>query len=118
MTLSEFRRRYVYKADKSDKWTILDAAEGPLRGDCEDFALTVLWILAGCDRAEMARMVKRGDAYLWFTHTERGIGHMMLWANGWGWIDCNHPKWSLTPHYRQEERIGYLKFKFRLWWKG
>jgi len=116
LTVAQFNKAYRYRAEKSDRWTIL--SEPPYEGDCEDYALTVLWVLAGHDKTEMARMVKRGDAYLYYTHTERGIGHMMLWVQDKGWIDCNHKSWSAEPHYPKEEKIGYLKYKFRMWWKG
>ena len=121
LTLDEFNRRFVYTPDHGrDRWTILTAKTGPLRGDCEDYALTVLWIEAGCDEGNMHRMVWRGNAYPWFTHTPppRNNGHMMLWRRGKGWIDNNHPKWSPTAHYVKEERVNAALFEARLWLKG
>ena len=42
MTLKDFTERYVYKYDPSyDQWRILPAND--LSGDCEDFALSVLY---------------------------------------------------------------------------
>jgi len=121
MTLAEFNERFVYTPDRGrDRWSILTAPTGPLYGDCEDYALTVLWIEAGCSEPDMHRMVRRGGAALWFTHTPppRNIGHMMLWRRGKGWIDNNHPHWSKTARYPKEDRIEWPIFEARLWLKG
>jgi len=108
----------VYLRENTDKWTILKSSEGPLKGDCEDYVLTVLWIIAGSEK-EMSNMIKNGDAELWLTHTAPGPEHthMMLWVKGKGWIDCNHRKWSKEPYYDKEKKITWLSYVLKKWLK-
>jgi len=121
LTLEELNERFVYRRDPGrDRWSVLTSKTGPLIGDCEDYALTVLWIEAGHDVAEMHRMVLRGKAALWRTHTMPGPEHthMMLWVKGKGWIDNTHKKWSKTPHFAKEDKIGPVMFAASMILKG
>ena len=117
--IKSLNRRFVYTPDRSDKWTILNDPKGKLNGDCEDYVLSVLYRLAGEDIDEMYAMVKRKEAFLVFTHTAPGKqhGHMMLWVKGLGWIDCNNQQWSDLPHYRPEQKLGIILFRFRMWYR-
>ena len=98
--LSDLRARYVYTADKADRWTLLDAPEGPLRGDCEDYALTALWICAGRSWWRLWWLVLTCQAMLWWTkfHGD-GEPHVMLWVRGHGWTDSYYRDWSAKPHH-------------------
>lgn len=84
--LSDLLRRFRYTHDARDRWTIMDNPTGPLRGDCEDFALTALWLLCGKSRARMHWWVLTGKAAIW--HVRSGNDpHAALWVRGRGWID-------------------------------
>lgn len=89
--ISGLRTRFRWTRDARDRWTLLDAPEGPLAGDCEDFALTAAWLV--CDRswARFWGLVLTFRAVFWWTRLSSGEGHWMLWMAGRGWIDCNHP---------------------------
>lgn len=86
--LDDLRGRFTYLADVRDRWTVLDAPTGPLWGDCDDFALTALWLLAGRSWLRMLWLIATFQACMWRTRTGSGLGHMMLWVRGSGWI-CN-----------------------------
>jgi hypothetical protein len=51
-SIKEVSDKFVYTADKTgdfikDNWFVMSETDGEYRGDCEDYALTVLYILAG-----------------------------------------------------------------------
>lgn len=98
--------RFVYKPDSADRWTLLDAAEGPLIGDCEDFALTALWLLCGRSWWVLWWRVITMSAVLWNVQTRSGVSHACLWVRGRGWI-CNiYPNWSRVSRHRR--RLPYI----------
>lgn len=80
--LSTVNDGFDYTADRDefrfrDVWRIMDL--GKLEGDCEDYALTVLWLLAGKNPARMAWWLLSRRAKIHFhKHTERGTGHASL----------------------------------------
>jgi hypothetical protein len=42
--------QFVYKSDKTgliDSWKVMKSKEGQMRGDCEDYSLTVMWLYSG-----------------------------------------------------------------------
>jgi len=41
LTLEEFNNKWVYEPDNLDGWSVTT------KGDCDDYALTVAWIVAG-----------------------------------------------------------------------
>lgn len=100
--LDDLRDRFHYLSEVRDRWTVLDAKSGPLWGDCDDFALTALWLIAGRSWLRMIWLVATLQACMWRAKTDSGIGHMVLWVRGRGWI-CN-----IYPQF------GNLKFSRRL----
>lgn len=96
--LDDLRRRFVYRSDLSDKWTILDAPIGKLRGDCEDFALTALWLLCGKSKTRMHWWVLTGKAAIWHVISADGDPHAALWVRGKGWIDNMYPHFGPRRH--------------------
>ena len=103
--IKDFLSRYKYRKDiDGDRWTLLDGigeTRGDIHGDCEDFAYTVLWLMAGRSWLKFWWLVVSCQAVLWFVKTQYGEGHAVLWMRGHGWIDCNHREWSATPHYKK-----------------
>lgn len=91
----DFIERFRYQADGADRWSLI---EDSARGDCEDFALTVLWIRAGRSWLRLFWMVLTMRAMLWHTRSG-GRGHVMLWVAGRGWIDNVFPSWSHSPRH-------------------
>lgn len=94
-----FAGRFRYRGEARDRWSLLDGP-GEVHGDCEDFALTVAWIVAGRSWAGLFWAVLTCRVMFWHTRVD-GRGHMMLWVRGAGWIDSNHPGWSAWPKFRR-----------------
>ena len=98
--IADLRLRFVYRAETRDRWTLLTAPTGPLTGDCDDYALTALWLCAGRSWWRLWWLVISCQAMLWLTRVH-GTGdlHIMAWVRGRGWTDNVHPDWSQTPHH-------------------
>ena len=47
--LHELNKRFVYKSDSGriDNWRIIKSPVGAIYGDCEDYSLTLIWLLEG-----------------------------------------------------------------------
>jgi predicted transglutaminase-like cysteine proteinase len=97
--LRELRARFKYKADARDKWSLLDGEN--FAGDCEDFSLTALWLLAGRSWPRLWWMVLTFQAVFWHARLSNGGGHVMLWVRGHGWIDNIYPTWSPVPRIQR-----------------
>lgn len=98
--LAAFCARYRYARDARDCWTLLDAPQGQLHGDCEDFALSVLWIMAGRSWWHLWWWVITGQAMIWNARFDgHGAAHAMLWLRGHGWICSYYRMWSAAPHH-------------------
>lgn len=100
ITIKNLQDRFIYKADKWDTWTVLKNESGPLYGDCDDFALTALWIEAKGSWLRILWLVATFQAMLWYTRSPNGEGHYMLWMKGKGWIDNWYPDWGKRRHPR------------------
>lgn len=85
----DLNRRFRYKPDRHDRWTLLDTpnAMGQLAGDCEDYSYTLAWRLSGRRWLVFWWNVLTLKLVLWHCVTETGVGHVMLWVRGAGWID-------------------------------
>jgi len=87
MGVQDLNNRFQYKRDSEqyglqERWAILRNPEGPLVGDCEDYALTALWMLKGKDDAALHQSLKTGEAKIWFCYTPNGEAHAVLEFNG------------------------------------
>ncbi|GGE24361.1 hypothetical protein SAMN05421774_10853 [Gemmobacter megaterium] len=103
--LDDLRLRFRYQAEATDRWTILDAEDGPLIGDCDDFALTAAWILSQRSWWRLILNIAVLRMALWVGRTDRGTAHAALWVRGRGWI-CNiHPMFG--PR-RLRRRLPYV----------
>lgn len=96
--IKPLQERFKYRIDNGTGWQIMDNDTGPLRGDCEDFALTALWMLAGKSMARFWWLQASGRACLWYTRDPNGVGHCMLWVKGLGWIDNWYPSFGKRRH--------------------
>jgi hypothetical protein len=97
MTLDAFRAAFRYRADgRWGEWRI------GIEGDCEDFALTSAFILAGQSKLRLIWGILTLRFVFWFGRADwNGETHWMLWARGHGYT-CNiHMGWAATtPHRR------------------
>jgi hypothetical protein len=100
--LDDLRLRFLYRSEVKDRWSVLTAPEGPLEGDCDDFAVTAAWILSGQSWRRLLWNIATLRMVLWSVKTPWGAGHVALWVRGKGWI-CNINK-----------DFGPLRFGLRL----
>ena len=83
------REHFIYRADGwADKWVI-----GRRDGDCEDFALTVLYRLHGNSKARVVKALLTGKARIIRTITKSGTGHAVLEYGG-AYICNRYPTWG------------------------
>lgn len=97
--LTDLRNRFVWTKDKLEGWRVLSSLTGPLKGDCDDFAMTALWIMAGKSWLRVWWLILTCQAAVWYCHSERGNGHAVLWLRGHGWIDNIYPHWATTTRH-------------------
>ena len=63
---------FKYQKENTDFWRVLDTTKETFSGDCEDYGLTVLWLI--CDRniKKFVDAILSGKAKLWFCETPYG----------------------------------------------
>jgi hypothetical protein len=94
MDIADLRKRFKWTKDGFDSYRILRAPEGPLEGDCDDFAITALWLAEGKSLRRAFLALWRRRAAIWRTRTDRGGRHAVLWHGRHGWIENGAPRWK------------------------
>lgn len=111
MTVDPIQRdlnaRFDYRSDQGESWRILKD-EGQVWGDCEDYALTLVWLHAGRSMWRFWWALLTFRAVLWQCRAPSGVGHVVVWCRGYGWTD----NMMRRPMTRAElKRLGYrLRF--------
>lgn len=101
LILSTLAADFTYRADDAgDCWRILSRS-GPVAGDCEDFALTLAYRLAGGSRRRLFWHLLTRKSVIWYCVTTTGGGHAVLWHRGAGWADNIFPTWSVRHRHRR-----------------
>ena len=96
--IEDFARRYVYRADKRiDSFRIIWKPEGPMHGDCDDFAATALWLAEDRNLRFFWFSLILGRAAIWRCVTDKGERHAVLWHRDYGWIENNRKGWTDEP---------------------
>lgn len=111
MTLNDLETGFVYQSDgKVDSWRILDVSD--LRGDCDDFACTALYIATGLLWSLWAALVF-SSAKIHLVTTANGGGHAVLEYEGM-YID----NWSRKHVTKQcmEDTYGHKFSKWMFIW--
>ena len=103
--LKELNNGFVYTPDKGDRWRIMK--KPPYKGDCEDYALTVLYNLKGRNILRMfLSLIKRQSK---IRHCKvNGNRHAVLKYKG-KYIDNGTKKWVKK---KEMEANGYKFHKF------
>lgn len=83
--LAYLNNRFRYVADRGERWRIMRGI-GVLRGDCEDYALTLIWLWQDHSMWRFWWALITFRAVLWHC-TNHGSGHVVLWVRGHGWVD-------------------------------
>ena len=106
---------FVYEYDKvqynaSDYWRILDVNAEKDEGDCEDYALTVAWLLAEQSRWNFLKMLFTKKFRICFVNvTVDGVvgGHAVLEHDG-KIVDNWKRKWTARSTYEKD----YKKYQW------
>lgn len=99
--LEDFVSRFVWTQDGIDTYRILSAPKGKLRGDCDDFAVTVLWMVDGRSMWRFWWSLITFRAILWRVKGEGFASHMVLYHRKWGYIDNQNPEFGENRHTRR-----------------
>lgn len=83
----DLNQRFVYAPDKMrDQWQIM-TGPGFVVGDCEDYALTLIWMLEGQSKWRFWWSLITFKYLLWHCTLPHGEGHVVMWWRGQGWTD-------------------------------
>lgn len=93
--IADLAARFKWTGDgKLDSYRILSAPEGPLKGDCDDFAVTALWLVEGKSMRRFWWALLTFRAVIWFVKGRSFASHIVLWHRDHGWIDNQNPAWG------------------------
>lgn len=112
--ISELKIRFKYESDgKFDSFHIMPVVNGRMRGDCDDFACTALWMVAGRSMWRFWFMLLTGQARIWRCFSIQGNPHAVLWVKGLGYVDNFFMEWrEETPHkLRWTRPVGVIALK-------
>jgi hypothetical protein len=106
----ELNARFVYKADRGERWRILTNDTGAIEGDCEDYSLTLAWMMSDKSKLKFWLNILTFKFVIWNCRSPRNIGHAVMWIRGHGWTD-NITKKIVSKSYLKDK--GYqLLFPF------
>ncbi|MBB5515750.1 hypothetical protein FHS89_001770 [Rubricella aquisinus] len=99
--------RFTYRPDRGESWRIL-TGEDPVEGDCEDYALTLIWLYEARSMLRFWWGLITLKYVLWHCTGPGGGGHVVVWCRGRGWTDNIQRKMvpNLPPTYRR--RFPYI----------
>ena len=106
--VKEVASKFKYRADSIkvfDWWYVMRERDGKLHGDCDDFSLTVLWMM--CNRSVLQflwKVIISHQYRLYFAKTRTGGIHCVGYAEG-----CWFDNWSLKAMPKEEflKRTGH-----------
>lgn len=90
--IEELNKRFKYTPDKLDKWTIMTNSSGPLKGDCEDYSLTLIWLSEGKSFVNFVFALLFMKYVLWYCYYN-GEPHMIVKSKGM-FADNIQRKWT------------------------
>lgn len=91
--IEDLAKRFKWTKDGVDTFRILSNTTGPLEGDCDDFAVTALWLAEGRNMRWFWAAILTGRAVIWRALTDEGNGHAVLWHREHGYIENGVPRW-------------------------
>lgn len=96
--INDLRKRFKWVKDGVDTYRILDKVDGPLEGDCDDFAVTALWLASGKSFSKFWYSIWTFRAVLWRVKGEGWASHLVLHHKDFGWINNQDPAWGPNKH--------------------
>jgi predicted transglutaminase-like cysteine proteinase len=110
---------FEYELDKeqynaADYWRVLDVNAEKDQGDCEDYALTVGWLLAGQSRLKFLWMLMTGKIKICYI-TANGGGHAVL-EHEHMMVDNWKRTWTHQSTYEKDYAQYSWTFKYYYHW--
>lgn len=104
MLLKVFNKLFEYKPEQGDRWRILKQdSDGLFRGDCEDYALSVLYYIV-CDESLFAFWYQLIFGQAKIHYVDNNGGHAVLQLDGM-YIDNWTKEWVTKEHM---ESLGHV----------
>lgn len=106
---------FTYEADgKIDSYHILRDLHS--RGDCDDFAITVLWLAANRSKARLFWWLLTRRAKIVMCRTRKGNLHVAAWLKNYGYSDNWFPHWNEELKHERivAVPVTYIVFKLFL----
>lgn len=100
--------KFVYESDgKIDVWEVLDTDEEKIRGDCEDYSLTFIWVAEDRSILKFIFALLTAKYIIWFVKSPRDVGHVITYVRSNGmYID------NIMKDFRTKEEYKKAGFKF------
>lgn len=106
--------RYVTDSEQyhfREVWRVLNTKKEVWNGDCEDYALTVMWLMSDQNVYKfLFNLFINPKFSIWFVHTERGVGHAILEHDGF-FVDNIQRKWFI----RTDTEYKKYDWKFKVY---
>jgi len=102
--------KFTYELDeKIDSWEVLDASLEQIRGDCEDYALTFIWLVENKSLIKFLWALLSMKYIMWYVKTPNNYGHALVYIReNRKCIDNIQKDFKTKQQYKE---LGY-KFKF------
>lgn len=85
--VQNLQSRFTWESDgKVDSYHVM-ANEGPVRGDCDDFATRILYDYSGRNWLKFWWLLVTFQSCFWFVRSPRGGAHLTIWIKGLGYTD-------------------------------
>lgn len=100
---TDLNNRFNYRSDgRLGRWRVMRDF-GTVWGDCEDYALTLIWLAEGRSWIRFWWALFTFKYLLWVGAAPSGAAHAILWAPGRGWTDniLKKPHRKLPAGYRR-----------------
>jgi hypothetical protein len=102
-SLSSVKRFFRYQRDRSiDTWRILGPADP--HGDCDDFAVTLLFWLCNGSMLKFWIEVITFRSVFWLARSYQGNLHIILWHRSM-WADNMEDRWYTTGQMRHKRLL-------------
>lgn len=102
--------KFSYKLDDGvDSWEVLDTSLAQIQGDCEDYALTFIWLAEDKKLIKFLWSLLIMKYVMWYVKTPNNNGHALVYIrSNRKCIDNIQKDFKTKKQYRE---LGY-KFKF------
>lgn len=107
--LKNVNKKFVYKEDGDiDVWEILDSSENKIKGDCEDYSLTFIWLAEDQNFFKFIWSILIAKYIIWYAKTPNGGGHAVTYVRENGLYVDNILKDFFTKQHYEEKGFKFV----------